>query len=172
MFKDRTLWQDSRENQLYRSEALEKLWPYGHSSIGELTFESAAYVARYIVKKQAGPSAREYYEYIDYNGEIHDRVPPYTTMSRRPGIGKGWYDSFSNDLYPSDFVITTGGKKATVPKYYDGLEEKANPHRLASTKKRRKTRAKKHEHNNTYERRVIREYIQKRKAQKLFRSME
>ena len=29
---------------LYRSDILERLWPFGYSSIGDVTFESAAYV--------------------------------------------------------------------------------------------------------------------------------
>ena len=33
------------------TEALTKLWPFGFSSIGDVTFESAAYCSRYIMKK-------------------------------------------------------------------------------------------------------------------------
>jgi hypothetical protein len=39
---------------LYTSKILEELWPYGYSSIGDVNFESAAYVARYIMKKVNG----------------------------------------------------------------------------------------------------------------------
>ena len=39
---------------IYTSEALSKLWPFGFSSIGDVTFESAAYCSRYIMKKVTG----------------------------------------------------------------------------------------------------------------------
>ena len=42
---------------IYTSEALTKLCPFGLSSIGDVTFESAAYVARYVMKKITGDAA-------------------------------------------------------------------------------------------------------------------
>lgn len=51
-FDDKVLWSVRQGVRLYRSSLLEKLWPYGYSTIGDVTFESAAYVARYIVKNQ------------------------------------------------------------------------------------------------------------------------
>ena len=54
-FPDRVEWMRTPVGSLlYRSAFLESLWPYGYSSVGELTFESAAYTARYIMKKQFG----------------------------------------------------------------------------------------------------------------------
>ena len=54
-FVDKKLWSIRRGNNLYRSATLEKLWPYGFSSIGTVNFETAAYVARYVTKKITGP---------------------------------------------------------------------------------------------------------------------
>ena len=57
---------------MYRSPRLEKLWTLGNCEIGELTFESAAYVARYIMKKINGPMAKEHYKRYDpTTGEIY-----------------------------------------------------------------------------------------------------
>jgi len=54
-FHDKKLFsRTSAGSLLYRSQELEKLWPYGYSTIGDVTFESAAYVARYIMQKQTG----------------------------------------------------------------------------------------------------------------------
>ena len=50
-FPDKYLWKENNGQKLYRSPSLEELWPYGYSSIGTVTFESAAYVARYILKR-------------------------------------------------------------------------------------------------------------------------
>ena len=65
-FEDKKIWKQSGSGEIiYRSASLEELWPYGYSSVGEVTFESAAYVARYITKKVTGDPAQEHYEYID-----------------------------------------------------------------------------------------------------------
>ena len=54
---DRKLWSQKDGMKLFTSESLEKLWPYGFCTIGQVTFESCAYVARYIMKKQTGEKA-------------------------------------------------------------------------------------------------------------------
>lgn len=63
-FPDRKLWKvtDSK-SKLYRSEILEKLWTKGFSSVGDVNFESAAYVARYIMKKVTGEAAELHYTF-------------------------------------------------------------------------------------------------------------
>ena len=56
---------------IYTSEALTKLWPFGFSSIGDVTFESAAYCSRYIMKKVTGDLAESHYETVDLStGEV------------------------------------------------------------------------------------------------------
>lgn len=116
-FPDKYLWSTSGGNKLYRSNILEKLWSdpksglsYGFSAIGDVTFESAAYVARYVTKKITGDQAKAYYR---------GREPEYTTMSRRPGIGKAWIDKYPSDVYPHDFVHVRGNHKCKPPRYYD-----------------------------------------------------
>jgi hypothetical protein len=85
-FPDKRLWRVVNGQRLYTSYFLQELWPYGFSTIGTVTFESAAYVARYIMKKVSGKNADDYYQWFDdETGEIFDRHPEYTTMSRRPG---------------------------------------------------------------------------------------
>ena len=150
---------------LFRSEMLEKLWPYGFSSIGEVTFESAAYVARYVMKKRTGDAAEDYYRYIDRDGVVHDRVPEFVRMSRRPGVGKTWFEKYGRDVYPGDFVVVKG-RKYRPPRYYDEqLEEKERE----ELKRRRIKSAEKHADNNTPDRRRVREVIQMKKAKRLLR---
>jgi len=83
---------------LYKSEFLSKVWGHGFVTVGDVTFESAAYVARYVMKKITGDSAQEHYEYVDETGEVIDRLPEYCCMSRRPAIAAEWYDIYLNDL--------------------------------------------------------------------------
>ncbi len=122
-FPDKVLWSERGSFRVFRSSVLESLWPFGQSEIGSVTFESAAYVARYITKKVTGEPAEDHYRSVDADGVIVDRVAEYSTMSLRPGIGKGWFDRFKSDVYPSDEVIVAG-KACKPPRYYDSLLEK------------------------------------------------
>lgn len=114
-------------SKLYRSETLERLWPLGFSSIGEITFESAAYVARYVMKKITGTRAKKHYEKIETEtGEIIQLKPEFNNMSRRPGIGKNWLERFEADVYPHAKVIVRG-IKTNPPRYYDKIYKASHP---------------------------------------------
>lgn len=124
-FKDKQLWKDNGRNKLYRSPMLEHLWSnpdngesYGYSSIGDVTYDSAAYVAGYIHKKLNGSKAPDHYQ---------GRQPEYATMSRRPGIGKSWFDKYSSDISNQKALILPGGFNHKIPKYYDRMMELTNP---------------------------------------------
>lgn len=139
-FPDKVLHSVSNGNRLYTSRQLESCWSYGFAPIGSVTFESAAYVARYIMKKQNADKTDKYMRYTDdgvYQGEVH---PEYVTMSRRPGIAREWYDQFDKDVFPHDYVIH-GGKKLRTPKYYDKLLEQVDPGLFECIKELRKEKA-------------------------------
>jgi hypothetical protein len=156
-FPDKTVWQNRNGRDLFRSKLLEKCWKYGHSSVGSVTFESAAYVARYIMKKINGDAALDHYMDIDQDtGEVFMVKPEYTTMSRRPGIGKNWFLEYSSDVFPSDEVVMRG-KKMRPPKYYDSLFEVLDPNEFVDIKKRRVKNAKKHSADQTPARLRVRE---------------
>lgn len=108
-------------HKIYRSACLEALWPFGYCSIGEVSFESAAYVARYICKKVTGDSAEDFYKRVNpETGEVFNLTPEFCHMSLKPGIGRTWFDKFGVDVFPQDSVVMDG-KKHSVPKYYDRL---------------------------------------------------
>lgn len=121
--QDRKKWKKSKTgHQLWRSDRLAALWPLGSADIGELTFESAAYVARYITKKITGPSADDHYKRQDEYGIAYWLEPEFNVMSRRPGLGKGWIDAYKTSVYPQDRVIVERGDKrvpSQPPRYYD-----------------------------------------------------
>lgn len=159
-FTDKTPWKKAvdGESMLWRSRSLEELWPFGHSSIGAVTYQSAAYVARYILKKMTGPNSIIYDEHLDPGtGELYaKRQPPYITMSRRPGIAREWFEKFKADVYPDDFVVLIDGKKEKVPTYYDKqLDEKE----LRKVKVERIISARAHAENNTPDRLKVREVV-------------
>lgn len=114
-------------NILYTSPTLEQIWTQGYSSIGTLTFESAAYIARYIMKKITGVNQQKHYEKLDEKtGEIKRKEPEYNNMSRRPGIGQNWLRKYKTDIYPQGTLIING-HKARPPRYYDQEYKKSNP---------------------------------------------
>lgn len=111
----------------FESGALSDVWEFGRADIGSVTFESAAYVARYCVKKVTGCAADAHYR---------GRVPEYATMSRRPGIGFRWFEQFRGEVYRDDSVLARG-HEVTPPRYYDKKEFELDEARMEVVKARR-----------------------------------
>lgn len=127
-FKDKTLWSVRNGNRFYRSDDLESIWEKGFSVIGDVTFETAGYVARYCTKKVTGAMAEKHYGVLK---------PEYATMSRRPGLGTAWYKEWKDDVYPSDFMVVNG-VRCKPPRYYDGKIEVENKPIFEKVKEARK----------------------------------
>lgn len=132
-FPDKYPFCDRNGNVIYRSPLLESLWTVprgkplagvslGYSSVGEVSFASAAYVAGYSQKKLIGQEYDGFDEIITEDGEVLFRPSPSkryvrpcpingsvvvsrerSLMSRRGGgIGKDWFDRFAlTDMYTS-----------------------------------------------------------------------
>lgn len=116
----------STGHMLYRSPLLERLWPFGISSIGDLTTASAGYVAAYTVKKITGDGAlaHERYRRCESESGVQWYVErEFILMSNRPGIGASWFDQYEGDCFPSDFVVVDGQRRP-VPAYYLKLRER------------------------------------------------
>lgn len=155
--RDRKPHSRNRDGQyLYTSAELESVWTHGHALIGSLTFESAAYVARYCLKKVTGKAAAEAYERLDSStGEIYNIEPEFFGMSLKPGIGYGWLEKYKTDVYPHDEVIVRG-HKTRPPRYYDQLLSETE---VSPIKKARLKNAQKHKSNNTPARLKVREML-------------
>lgn len=147
---------------LYRSKTAEKIWQKGWVTIGEATWQSAAYVARYIFKKQKGESARDHYwTEPDEDGVITTLKPEYVTMSRRPGIGLSWLKKYWTDIYPKDY-LTINGKKFAPPRYYDKWLKDHHPEIMEDVIIGRIENAERHAQDFTDERLRDREYVQQK----------
>jgi hypothetical protein len=159
-FRDRSYFKTTESGEkIYRSPSLESLWPFGHSSCGDVTFESAAYVARYIMKKINGPAGPKHYEKIDpQTGEVISRKPEFTKMSLKPGVGATWFARYRSDVYPHDYVVARG-KKSRPPRYYDKLLEKIDPVLLEDLKFQRELNGRAHADDNTPERLAVRHAV-------------
>lgn len=165
---------------LFRSETLEKAWPYGFSLIGNVSFESCAYVARYVMKKRkgdddipdpiTGKTNKEYYMIADdETGECHHIEPEFCLMSRRPGLGRGWLERYKTDTNKD--YITVDYNKQKLPKYYDTILEQENEIEFEIRKRKRKKEAKKRKEDNTPDRLVTKEYIKKIQFNQLIRDL-
>lgn len=135
-FKDKELFSQREGVRLYTSESLSELWPHGFSTIGDVTFESAAYVARYVMKKVRGEGAESHYsQWFDpITGEITEVVPEYATMSRKPGIGYEWFQEYKSDVFPHDYCVVRG-HEVKPPRYYETL---LSEEELAEVKEKRR----------------------------------
>lgn len=171
-FEDKYLWQKTDSgSKIYRSKILEELWPFGYSSIGEVNFQSAAYVARYIMKKVTGDMAEQHYEEVNFTtGEIIQRKPEFNKMSLKPGIGYGWYEKYKDDVYPHDYVIVNG-KKCKPPKFYDKKYADDYPYEFDQLQWDREKFAKAQVFDNTPERLLVKEEVLKAKLSRLKRKL-
>lgn len=171
-FQDKIKIREAGPKSLHTSQKLNDLWGKGNVIIGAVTFDSAAYVARYIMKKITGQNAEEHYKRVNPDtGEIVNLEPEYTTMSRRPGIGHNWYQKYKDEVYPDDFVIING-RKARPPKYYEQQLEKEDQTLFDKHRSALKRKAMKQKENNTPERLAVREKVAKAKLTQKTRKME
>jgi hypothetical protein len=162
-FPDKEMWSYEKNGSiLYRSSILESLWTKGYSTVGDVTFESAAYVARYILKKSFGKDATDAYK---------NKCPEFTTMSRRPGLSRGWYDLYSTDVYPNDFIVAKNGVRLKPPRYFDNIFSLTNKAEFDKIKSDRMTAARESPHNNPKRRHQIEEF-KKEQVKLLKRSYE
>lgn len=129
-----------RGDRYYDSASLRAIWGLGHVLLGDVTFDSAAYVARYVMKKMTGPLAVGHYDVVDANGEVVARLPEFTLMSRRPGIGKGWFDRYGVETYAHDSCVING-REVRPPRYYDGKYEIVDATRITELKLARRRKA-------------------------------
>lgn len=123
----------------YISDLLNKLWTHGYCMLASVSFDSCAYVARYVTKKLTGEAGKLKYEGIQ---------PEFVNMSRRPGIGAGWFEKYSSDVYPYDRVIIVDNdktRKLRPPRYYDKLYDELNHEEMELIKLKRVAQAKLHE---------------------------
>lgn len=110
-------------SKLYTSDTLSELWGLGHTSVGDVTFESAAYVARYVMKKITGDAAESHYA---------GRVPEYCRMSNggrsgERGIGFSWWKRFGRSDVAPDGCVVVNGHKSVAPRYYRKLQREQLP---------------------------------------------
>ena len=90
-------------HKVWCSEFLSDVWGMGTVEFGDVTLESAGYVARYASKKLVSDSS--------------DFVPIHKTSSRR-GIGRSWIEKYYKHTFENGFVVLPDGSRSGIPRYY------------------------------------------------------
>lgn len=111
----------------FNSESLDKVWSkdgksIGYAVVGKVTWETCAYTARYVLKKAKGMTAKKY--------EQFNMEPEFVLMSRKPGIGRLYYDEYKDDMfeYGSMYLSSDKGSiKVGIPRYFKDRYKLDNP---------------------------------------------
>lgn len=159
---------------VYRdSKILHDTWGKGFTQIGDVNMQTCAYVARYVLKKVTGNAAEEHYSrMVESTGEIISVVPEYNAMSRRPGIGKNWYEKYKTDLYPSDKVPVPGeGVFSKSPRFYDEQLKLEDPVTFEQIKRARESFARNNQSEYTPSRLMQKYKVKKAQLAQLKRTL-
>lgn len=169
-FEDKKFWAKRDGHHVFKSDQLEKLWPFGMSEIGSVTPESAGYVARYCLKKFTGQQADDHYTRVSpIDGQVYRVEPEFALMSRRPGLGTTWFEKFAGDAFPSDFLIVDG-RKVRPPGFYLRKLDEAAQQPIKRSRKRFSVQPA-HRANSTKERLAVREQVFQSRMKRLVRSI-
>lgn len=95
------------------TDRVRKKWGLGHIQLGDVNAKSIAYVAGYTAKKLEHAGVK--HERVDpTTGEVYTWQPPFTEMSRRPGIGA----SARRHINSWRLFAVNNGYKMPVPRYF------------------------------------------------------
>lgn len=111
---DREYFTNRKGNNIYTSATLQSLWPFGFSSVGDVSPKVCKYCARYVTKKFVSKR------------DIDDRiVPEFSLQSIRNGaMGASWFMRYGEEAVRRGFVTVQNGDnivKCRVPPYYLAL---------------------------------------------------
>lgn len=114
----------------YTSDILSHLWTFGIHRIGECSYNSCAYVSRYVTKKVNGNNQEQY-----YNG----RKPEYVTYSTKPVLGANYFIKNYIEFVNTGLVSVVADKKyeCPIPRSYDNILKKIDFNLFTSMKEKR-----------------------------------
>lgn len=147
----------SSGDKLMWSEFIEKMWPFGYTTVQEISFGSVSYVAGYVHKKLfddvpiihkevdfvRGTDGKAFHFIVPVKYEMHKYLgvcKPFSLMSK--GLGKEWLESSMDLVYLTDEVFYNSGKygvkSSKPPRYYDKRLGLHNPEKLEAITENRK----------------------------------
>ena len=99
-------------DSLWTHPDIENIWGKGQIVLGQVTWKSIAYVARYTLKKQKDKDIA-----LD---QRYGRIPPFICMSQ--GIGKRYYEEHQKDLVSQDAFILPNGQYPLTKRFMRNLK--------------------------------------------------
>lgn len=96
-----------RGDKIYDSPSLTKLWGNGFTEIGDVTFDSAGYCARYAAKK------------LIHGKDTQHEFQPISKKSSKHAIGKKWLEKFWPDVFNQGHIVLPNGQTCGIPRYYE-----------------------------------------------------
>lgn len=119
----------SSQGYVYQSsDLLKHIWYYGYNVCAPVTWESCAYTARYMMKKLKGVESDWY--------DLAGVEKPFATMSRKPGIGEGYFEHMEN-FSESSYIVAPAGdgvKQFPCPSYFERKFDEIDPEASANRK--------------------------------------
>lgn len=120
--------------EYYCSDILQRIWSNGFVSLSSVSWQTCAYVSRYVTKKLDGDMSIVY--------EVANQTPPFALMSRRPGIAGYFADDHPELLsermqYVHDPHGQRSVNKIPTPKYIFSKLEDIDPELYRSIKSQR-----------------------------------
>lgn len=164
-FPDKKICGTKGDNYYYSSDMLNRIWGHGNTIIGAVTFESAAYIARYTLKKQYGGNAKTWQNSFKIEQE-------FLRMSLKPGIGYKFYEQYKDDIYPHDYLIIRDGIKCKPARYYNKLYKKSNPLQYEELINKRKLALRSNIEDNTKKRLAVRHKVKLAAIKSLTRDID
>lgn len=140
---------------LYESETINQLWPYGQHRFGPATAAAASYIAQYSLKKQGAG---------DHDPDGVWRPAPFLRMSLKPAIGNQWLHDNYNDL-THGYLVANGQRKAIPRTYLTKLKQHQPQLTEEIDKTKQQHRIRNPTDNNTPERKEAAERIHTRLKQ-------
>lgn len=137
--EDIKVWKNTKDgNTLYKCPKIEQIWKKGAVVLANVNWSTCAYVARYVTKKITGEIKEDHYA---SKGQTQE----FVRMSRKPGIGRNFYEQNKEKIYQNDEIImkTVKGNIGAIkpPKYYDKIYDIDYPEDMEKIKERRKNAA-------------------------------
>lgn len=174
-FDDRIYFKSTASgSKVYTSATLDGLWldsrgdSIGYATVGDVNFNSAGYVARYVFKKTG---RGDHYDIIDREtGVVEKRSKEFVRMSLKPGIGRGFFDKWKSDMFPNDYVVLNG-KKMKPPRYYTKLLDKFDGDMYDWLQYKREIEARPRLSDNSADRLEVKEVVAEAKVKLLKREL-
>lgn len=122
------------------SEIIDNCWGKGFTTLGEVNWETSAYVGRYVMKKFSNLEEFDYCK-LCYDNGWEPLPPEMRQASRNPGLARPFYDVNKDEIYNIDKVVLPNGRTPQPCQYFDRLFDLEDPELLSQIRENRKEKA-------------------------------